>query len=126
MLLISCIVFSQITTTLDGSASFDPDGTIATYTWRQITGLPVTIVNANSKIATITFTNPGVYSFGLIVKDNLGLVSAEDTVKITVNPGNQKPKADAGADQFITLPSNTFRMSAIKDREFVFTLPKRR
>jgi len=49
----------------------------------------------------------GVYKFELTVTDNGGLF-AKDTVQVMVDaPGNQPPVACAGADQVITLPTNT-------------------
>jgi hypothetical protein len=66
--------------------SADPDGhRLLTYAWTQSDGPPVTLFAANS-IAP-TFTAPGggtMLTFTLRVSDSTGLVSAEDTVVITV------------------------------------------
>ena len=98
-------------TTLNGSASTDPDGTISTYAWTKISG-PATYSIANAAVATTGLTNlvQGVYSFRLLVTDNGG-ATASDTVVVTVNaapppPPNQPPVANAGADITITLPVN--------------------
>ena len=102
MISISC--FSQVNTTLDGSASSDPDGTIATYKWRQISG-PATAAISNIAVVkpTVSFTVACTYVFGLTVTDNQGAQSSEDTVQIVVKAANVKPKADAGPDQTIQL-----------------------
>ena len=65
------------TVALNGSASFDTDGTIASYTWSLINGAQVTINNATSAIAT--FTAPQILGthtqqFRLTVKDEDGEV----------------------------------------------------
>lgn len=105
LILISINCFSQVTTTLDGSASNDPDGGgITGYRWRQISGPAATISNTSVVKPTVTFTIAGTYIFGLIVTDNEGAVSTEDQVQIIVKAANIKPKADAGSDQTVTLP----------------------
>jgi hypothetical protein len=94
---------------LDGSASTDPDGTITSYKWVKIAG-PVssTITKPDSSKTLVKTLAAGVYQVELSVTDNGGL-SAKDTVQILVdNPAvNQPPIACAGADQTITLPTNT-------------------
>jgi len=58
---------TDLTATLDGSASSDPDGTIATYAWDFGDGTTATGVNA-SKV----YTKPGDYTVKLTVTDNRG------------------------------------------------------
>src|ERR671924_1670495 len=87
---------------LDGSASSDADGTIASYSWTQTAGTAVTLSDASS--ATPSFTAPNVGSngdalaFELTVTDNDGATSTADSVSVTVNNVNQPPTANAGAD----------------------------
>jgi hypothetical protein len=75
------------TVTLDGSASYDPDGRIAEFYWYQIqAATPVTIATPFSMTPAITgLTVAGTYVIGLQVKDNNG-VTAYSQVNITVNP----------------------------------------
>lgn len=77
------------TVTLDGSASFDPDGTIVSYAWVQTAGASVGTISGAST-AHPTFVAPGtvagtVLTFRLTVVDNGG-TSATDTVNVTVFP----------------------------------------
>src|ERR671923_65737 len=87
---------------LDGSASSDADGTIASYSWTQTAGTAVTLSDASS--ATPSFTAPNVGSngdalaFELTVTDNDGATSTADSVSVTVNNVNQPPTANAGSD----------------------------
>ena len=72
--------------TLTGSGA-DSDGSIATYNWRKIAG-PIeggTVTSSTAATTTVTGLVRGVYTFRLMVGDNL---SAKDTndVKVTVNP----------------------------------------
>lgn len=70
--------------TLDGGGS-DIDGTIASYAWRQISGPAVSL--SSTSVHNPSFTSPAVNTtlvFGLTVTDNLGGVSAEDTVTVIV------------------------------------------
>src|SRR6185437_1062317 len=69
---------------LDGSASYDPAGTIVGWSWTQISGLGgVTVVNATSAKPTLMGLRPGVYVFQLTVTDDAGLTTSA-TVTITV------------------------------------------
>jgi hypothetical protein len=77
------------TVTLNGSASSDPDGSIASYSWTQTAGGAVTLSSAT--VAQPTFTAPSVatvstLTFSLVVTDNRAASSAASTVNITVNP----------------------------------------
>jgi ribosomal protein L14 len=108
-------------TTLNGTASSDPDGTIATYAWTKISG-PATFTIANAGASSTALSNlvQGVYSFRLTVTDNAGATSS-DTVKVTVNaappPGNQPPVANAGGNITITLPTNTTTLNGSASRD---------
>lgn len=80
---------------LDGTGSFDPDGTVTAYEWR-IDGI-VVATGATPDLAL----DVGVHSIDLLVIDNEGDVDG-DTVQITVEgPPNQLPSADAGPDQSV-------------------------
>ncbi len=68
--------------TLDGSASSDVDGTIATYLWSE--GL--TDLAPASASPTLNVSLPvGVHTITLLVTDNLG-AQGTDTVVVTVDP----------------------------------------
>jgi hypothetical protein len=94
---------------LNAWGTYDPDGTIAAYQWTKITGpASFTIANGNSATPTISGLVSGVYSFRLMVTDNLG-ATGSDTVNVTVNLNstgtNLPPVAMAGPDVSITANS---------------------
>jgi chitodextrinase len=106
-LLFSMTAFCQTSVTLDGSASFDPDGTIVSYQWTQIAGPSISsITNSTSVKATASNFVVGIYQYQLTVTDNQG-ATASDTMQLTVNKANTAPKANAGPDQTIQLPGTT-------------------
>lgn len=94
--------------TLNGSASYDEDGSIIEYIWEQQGGNEVALANAGT--ANPTFTAPAgadVLTFVLTVSDNAGDESSKSFVSIIVNPvdtppGNQLPIANAGSPQTVT------------------------
>jgi len=71
-------------TALDGTGSFDPDGTIEFYQWYKIAG-PDRHSFAHPNVANTGLYDliPGTYQFQLTVKDN-GKLIAKDTVQIIV------------------------------------------
>lgn len=97
--------------TLDGTGSYDPDGSIVSYQWIKISGPEsFSIKNAMGAMAEISNLTPGTYYISLTVADNKGL-TAIDTVVIEVNVSNivknEPPTAVAGEDQSIDLPIDT-------------------
>lgn len=84
------------TVTLDGSSSFDPDGTIASYNWSVVSttnGAAVPTLSGSG--ATRTFKAPGALlgtdvTCRLTVTDNLGSTSPQDDVIISVLPVTER------------------------------------
>ncbi len=102
------------TVTLTGTASDDglPSGTL-TVAWTVVSGPgAVTFGTPTATTTTATFASAGVYVLRLTASD--GALSASDDVTVTVNPAaptNQPPTVNAGADQAITLPTNTVTLT---------------
>jgi hypothetical protein len=98
--------------TINGIHSYDPDGSITSYSWSKLSG-PAggTILNNNSATATVTGLETGVYEFRLLVSDNQGGTD-EDFVTIRVIAVNVPPVARAGTDTTITLPVNKVTLNA--------------
>jgi predicted esterase len=105
---------------LDGSDSYDPDGTIAAYKWEQISGPnTATITSALTAATKITGVAEGVYWFRLTVTDNDG-TKASDAIKITVFAApipNVVPVANAGSDIEITLPVASAQLDGSKSSD---------
>lgn len=104
------ITLPQNSTTLDGSASSDPENNIVAFEWTKIDGpASFSFSNPLASQTTVNQLEAGVYIFKLQVTDNEGLRDT-DTIEVTVHaaaPVNQPPVANAGADQTITLPNTT-------------------
>lgn len=91
-------------TTLDGSASSDPEGAVLGYSWRKIKG-PAgdLILSADKAVTSIESLAEGIYLYELTVTDDANS-SAADTIRITVKGAlNLPPDADAGRDAEIVV-----------------------
>ncbi len=76
---------------VDGSASSDPDGTIASYKWEFGDGSdPMT---GTSPTATHTYASAGDFTVKLTVTDNRGGTATKSEQVTTVEPDNQLPTA---------------------------------
>ncbi len=71
------------TITLDGSASYDPDGTAVSYIWSQTSGTQVSLSNSNTAKPSFVAGQEGVYVFGLKVYDGTD-TSSSSAVTVTV------------------------------------------
>jgi gliding motility-associated-like protein len=94
-------------TMINGTGN-DTDGTIASYSWAQVTALPstATLAGENTNTLSVSALVVGTYTFRLTVTDDDGDIGTDD-VKVIVNaPANQSPTANAGSDKIITLPTN--------------------
>lgn len=70
---------------LDGKDSTDPDGTLASYKWTQVSGATAaSIHNPTLSRCGIGDLKTGVYIFRLTVTDNKGATSTDD-IQVTVN-----------------------------------------
>ena len=87
--------------TLDGSASTDTDGTIATYVWTQNGAQIATGANP-------TVTLPvGSQTITLTITDDDSAMASDEVVIIINAPANEAPVANAGADQTVTDADNS-------------------
>lgn len=85
--------------TLDGTASVDPDGSIVSFEWSLPAGTTgATMQTPTQNKTMVIFTKPGLYVFTLTVKDDKGASgTAEVSVTVTEAP-NQPPVAKAAAN----------------------------
>jgi hypothetical protein len=72
---------NNVTTTnnyayLSGAGSYDPDGYIIAYDWKQVQGPAATILSAQDRFPTIQNITGGVYKFQLTVYDNMGAATS--------------------------------------------------
>jgi hypothetical protein len=88
---------------LSGSGS----GPITFYQWRQLNGPSKVMSSIDNAAATVDNLVEGVYQFELKVMSS-GSVSQRDTIEVTVV--YPPLSANAGADQEITLPTNSVKL----------------
>lgn len=95
----SQVVAPNTTVSLAGGATAEPPGNIKTYSWTQLTGAAVGVIN-NADTANATFTSPatGTYSFILTATDsNNRTGTATATARV-----NSAPVLTAVAAQTVT------------------------
>ena len=85
--------------TLDGSASSDRDGSIATYEWREGD------TSIGSGVAPVVSLAVGTHTLTLEVIDDGG-ETATDTVVVTVTPANQVSVTASGPQAAEAGPAN--------------------
>lgn len=105
-------VTSGTTVTLNGTASSDADGTIASYAWTQTAGTAVTLTNgrtAQPSFAAPTVASSTVLTFSLVVTDNRGSASPAAAITVTVNPA---PAGNTNVTGNITFARVPFATSA--------------
>ncbi|HET9864667.1 MAG TPA: PKD domain-containing protein [Steroidobacteraceae bacterium] len=98
-------VDAGVVVTLDGTASQDSDGTIASYAWTQTAGTWVALSSNSS--SQPTFTSPCVaaassLTFSLKVTDDRGATSLASTVNVSLNP--LSGGCIAGRVRFVRIP----------------------
>ncbi len=92
--------------TLNGEKSFDPDDDPLTFTWIQLTGLPVALSGADTAMPSFTAPllpgGPGqsaTLTFQLTASD--GALTSTDEVSVVIEKVNHPPVADAGPSQTV-------------------------
>ena len=88
--------------TLSG-AGYDPEGSIVAFSWQQISGPAVMLIDAST--TSPRFTAPAVavdttLTFQLSVSDNNGATGVA-TISVTVTNVNQPPSVSAGVNQTV-------------------------
>jgi RHS repeat-associated protein len=76
---------------LNGSASYDPDGTIATYQWTFGDG-----INGTGLAPAHTYSSAGTYTVTVTVTDNRGATATASASAVITSPSNQPPIANPG------------------------------
>jgi hypothetical protein len=94
-------VLEKSTVTLDGSNSFDPDGGIESYRWKQIAGPSVTFSDPTEdrpifEAPSFDGTGDQALIFELIVTDDGGLQSSDSTNVSVSNFEKDNPGASGG------------------------------
>lgn len=85
------------TVTLNGSGSTDPDGDALHFKWTQEPAPSVFLEGVNTANPQFVAAREGTFTFALVVSDGK-VLSAPDTVKVTVVPEIPDGGTDAGDD----------------------------
>ncbi|MDP6935535.1 MAG: PKD domain-containing protein, partial [Myxococcota bacterium] len=97
---------------LDGSGSSDTDGTVSTYAWSTVSvpsGAQYDLEGLTDAELRLTVSDPGSYTFALLVEDNQGNQSTPDLVTVEAQADDELPVAiladvdSAATGQVLTL-----------------------
>lgn len=90
-------VLLPASTTVLNAQGFDSDGTIANYTWTQVSG-PSQAGGISPNLQTVTATGlvEGTYVFRITVTDDDNATAATEVTVVVRTPANIPPKAEAG------------------------------
>jgi hypothetical protein len=103
---------------LDGSSSYDPDGTVVSFRWDCISSSQATISDPLSGVTTASGLVAGVYQFRLTVTDNSG-ADNEAVVNVTVvNVG--RPVINVTPQGIGNLTRSRFGMSVVFSGSKIF------
>jgi gliding motility-associated-like protein len=96
---------------ISGTGS-DPDGTVSSYLWTQVSGPSATLTNTGLPTVSVSNMVAGTYVFRLTVTDDQGATGVDDvTIVVNALAVNQAPLANAGSDRTISLPLNTLTIT---------------
>ena len=104
------------TASLSGTVADDglPAGVTVAVSWSKISGPgDVSFGDGGAAVTTASFSAPGVYTLRLSASDSE--LSAAAEVTVTVNPANEAPSVNAGADQTVTLPGSAQLNGSVTD-----------
>ncbi len=92
--------------TLDGSASYDPDGDTISYQWEQTSGPTVALSGVSQSHATFTAELNQTYVFRLTVRDEHGASAVARATISTQQLGNGAPGGGLRITRFEASPMN--------------------
>ncbi len=86
----------------DGSASVNPNGTIVSYEWEEVSDERDAndLLSNNISFSKNDFT-AGTHTITLTITDNSGETSTDTMILTVTGSSNETPQANAGADQMI-------------------------
>jgi hypothetical protein len=91
---------------MDGQSSSDPEGATLTYSWTQVSGTPVSVIDLTA--AVIRFTAPqDAVAFRLIVSDG----RQNSLAKVAVFSGSAPPTAAPSADKTLAAYGSTVTLA---------------
>ena len=91
------------TVLLDGYSSYDTDGDVLQYRWKQISGFEVILENENEVIASFVACNEGFYEFELTVSD--GIFESSDIVLIEITEKTIQLLSPGNGEVFFSRPT---------------------
>ncbi len=96
------------TVRLDGSKSYDPNGSIVEYSWTYVgsvpSGISLAIDDPSAVKPSVLISQGGTFTFQLVVTDNHGAVSQPSRVKVRTGPiANAGPSQTVNVGQTVQL-----------------------
>jgi len=97
---------------LSGTRSTDPNGVALTYTWTQVDGIVVPVLNASSNTLSVLPLRPGQAKFRLTVSNGTQTSAPADITLRFRGINNSAPTSNAGPDRAYLIGTGPYTLDA--------------
>ena len=100
--------------TLDGTGSYDSDGSVSAWQWNASQSNPAPVFLQNATLPEAGFQAPstaGAYTFTIVVRDDNDTWSAEDEVTVTVSPRTNVPPFAIAPNDFQAIVNRPVKLN---------------
>ncbi|WKN42320.1 PA14 domain-containing protein [Tunicatimonas pelagia] len=95
------------------STATDPDGQVASFSWKKVSGPSASLSQTNSSTLKVSSLTEGEYTFRSTVSDEDGATASDDVNVVVSNPSSNSPGADCDCDHVVPSSMRTVSPSTL-------------